>query len=129
MQTQVESMAPAHSTQLTIRTRQVRGILVMDLTGQLTIGPSLALFETSANRTLAESAPRRLILNLRELSQIDSAGLGEIMILYSAAARAKCTLVLVAANVAVRQLLRITRVDGVLKLFDDEATAISAEIL
>jgi anti-sigma B factor antagonist len=98
----------------------------MDLKGRLTIGPSLSLFEQSANHILTESKARKLILNLREVSQIDSAGLGEIMVFYTAAARVKCMLVVVGASAGVRQLLRITRADGVLNLFDDEETAVSA---
>ena len=124
----MESTAFGHFTQLKIHERQTRGIPVLDLKGRLTIGPSLSLFETAANRILADFKPRRLLLNLREVSQIDSAGLGEIMILYTAAAQVKCTLIVVGASPGVRQLLRITRADGVLNLFDDETAAVSAAV-
>jgi anti-sigma B factor antagonist len=121
-------MAPGQAKLLTIHERQTRGIPVLDLKGRFTIGPSLSLFETAANRILAELKPHHLLLNLREVSQIDSAGLGEIMILYTAAAQVKCTLIVVGASPGVRQLLRITRADGILNLFDDETAAVSAAV-
>lgn len=109
---------------LAIQTRQVRGIPVLDLKGSLTIGPGIAEFERETRRALAEYRPARLVLNFSGLSQIDSSGLGEVISTYGVAADAGCALVVVGANSSVRQLMRITRVDEMVGLYDDEASAL-----
>jgi anti-anti-sigma factor len=110
---------------LAVRERTIRDVAILNLTGSLTVGPSLALLESRANRVLQEFKPARLILNVEGLIQVDSAGLGEIMILYTTAAAMQCRLAFVGPQKNFRQVLRITRVDGIVPSFDDEATALS----
>jgi anti-sigma B factor antagonist len=110
----------------TIQVRQIRGIPVLDLNGTFTLGPSLANFEKQVTQLLTEMRPSQLLMDLQAIERMDSAGLGEIMILYSMAREAKCTLGLVGANAGVRQLLHMTRADGVLNLYEDEAAALAA---
>jgi anti-sigma B factor antagonist len=110
---------------LSIELRNVGGIPILDLSGSLDIGPSLAALNDRVTAILTDSKPCRFVLNVRELSTMDSAGLGEVMLLFSQAARQNCELVIVGANGSILQALRVTRMDGVLKLADDEAAAIA----
>ncbi len=59
------------------------------------------------------------------LIQVDSAGLGEIMILYTTAAAMQYRLAFVGPQKNFRQILRIIRVDGIVPSLDDEAAALS----
>ena len=110
---------------LSMELRNVRGIPILDLSGSLDIGPSLVALNDRVTAILTDSKPCRFVLNLRELSTMDSAGLGEVMLLFSQAARQNCELVIVGANGSILQALRVTRMDGVLKLADDEEAAIA----
>ena len=105
--------------------RNVRGIPILDLSGSLDIGPSLAALNDRVTAVLTDSKPCRFVLNVRELLTMDSAGLGELMLLFSQAAQQDCELVIVGANSSILQALRVTRMDGVLKLAEDEDAAIA----
>ncbi|HKD05839.1 MAG TPA: STAS domain-containing protein [Bryobacteraceae bacterium] len=113
---------------LAIQARQIRGIPVLDLKGSLTLGPAIAEFEREARRVLAEYRPSRLLLNFKGLAQMDSSGLGEVISIYTFAADAGCSLAVVGANSAVRQLMQITRIDEMVGLFDDEASALTENV-
>jgi anti-sigma B factor antagonist len=110
---------------LTIKLRNVRGVPVLDLAGSLDIGPSLTALNDRVTSLLADLKPSRVVLNVRELSSMDSAGLGEVMLLFSGAARQNCQLVIAGANDSIRQTLRVTRMDCVLTLADDEEAAVA----
>jgi anti-sigma B factor antagonist len=110
---------------LTIQLRNVQGVPVVDLSGTLNIGPSLAALSDCVTQVLEDSKPSRIVLNMRALSSMDSAGLGEVMLLFSRAARQNCELVVAGANNSIRQTLRVTRMDGLLILADDDEAAVA----
>ncbi len=112
---------------LTVHARQVRDTAILDLTGRLTLGPSLSQFESQATRALTEWKPRRLLLNVEGLSQVDSSGVGQFITFYGAASRLNCRVAFVAPAKNFRQVLRITRLDGVVPIFDTEAAALAPE--
>ena len=109
---------------LSMELRNVRGIPILDLSGSLDVGPSLVALTDRVTSILADFKPLRVVLNLRALSSMDSAGLGEVMLLFSRAAQQNCELVVACANESIRQAFRVTRMDGVLRLADDEEAAV-----
>lgn len=108
-----------------IQLRNVRGIPVMDLSGSLEIGPSLAALSDYVGVVLEDAKPPRIVLNVMALSSMDSAALGEVMLLFSRSARQNCQLVIAGANSSIRQMLRVTRMDGVLILADNDEAAVA----
>jgi anti-sigma B factor antagonist len=65
-----------------INTRKVGGVIVVDLSGSLTMGePALLLRETI--RHFVADSNIRYILNLAQVSYIDSGGLGELITTYT----------------------------------------------
>ena len=110
---------------LTIQLRSVGGVPVLDLSGSIDIGPSLAALSDCVTSVLADLKPSRIVLNMRALSSMDSAGLGQVMLLFSSAARQNCRLIIAGANNGIRQILRVTRMDGVLILADDDEAAVA----
>jgi anti-anti-sigma factor len=109
-----------------MRLRIAEETSVLDLAGSFTIGPDLALFEREANRIITERRPEKLLLNLSNVMQLDSAGVGEIMILYDRARASNCRLGFVSPRANIRHILRITRVDGVIPVYKDEAEALAS---
>lgn len=65
-----------------------------------------------------DAAPhaRRIVLDLNEVSRMDSVGLGAIVGLYVSARKAKCELVLVNYNKSIKELLGIM---NLLSVFED----------
>src|SRR6516164_6703656 len=67
---------------LNVKTRKVDGIVVVDMSGRLTIGePVLLLRETL--RVQVNDGARNFVLNLGDVSYIDSSGLGELVSLFT----------------------------------------------
>jgi anti-sigma B factor antagonist len=61
-----------------LTTRQVGGVSVVDVTGRVTAGPaSKALRKTL--RELTSAGKKKIVVNLREVSYIDSSGIGELV--------------------------------------------------
>ena len=59
---------------------------------------------------------RRVVLDLKEVSRMDSVGLGTIVGLYVSARKAKCELALMNYNKSIKELLGIT---NLLSVFED----------
>lgn len=60
-------------------------LIHLTLTGDLTLGPQLSDFARKAAAALTTCKPAGTFLHLAGLEQIDSAGLGELVILYTQA--------------------------------------------
>src|SRR5438034_10957060 len=67
---------------LNVKTRKVGGMVVVDMSGRLTIGePVLLLRETL--RVQVNDGSRQFVLNLVDVSYIDSSGMGELVSAYT----------------------------------------------
>jgi anti-sigma B factor antagonist len=66
-----------------------------------------------------------VVINLRAVPYLDSAGLGEIVCAYTTATRMGGTLTLLNVTARVRQLLVMTRLLAVFDVFDAEADAVA----
>jgi anti-sigma B factor antagonist len=76
---------------------------------------------TDAVRTQSE---RRVLIDLSTVSRIDSAGLGILMNCYCHAMKNAGALKLLNPTGAVKEVLRMTRIDSIVQTFDDENTAL-----
>ena len=61
--------------------REMSGVTIVDLSGPFVLGESSALFG-KAVRELTNNDRTKIILNLRDVSSIDSAGIGELVRAY-----------------------------------------------
>src|SRR6266478_4015447 len=94
---------------LNVKTRKVDGVIILDLSGRLTIGEPVLLLRETLRVQINEGA-RQYILNLGDVSYIDSSGLGE----------------LVAAYTTVRNKQGDVKLLTVFDVYEDEAKAISS---
>jgi anti-anti-sigma factor len=106
--------------------RQCGDVHILEVTGALTLGPHLNDFVTQACGTVAVSRLHGLIVNLDRMTNIDSAGLGGFMAIYTAASQRGCRLVLACACPRVRELLQMTRLEGILPCHDTEEAALAS---
>lgn len=99
-----------------------KGHIVVRLSGRLTLGPQLLDFGRRVTDLLG-SVKSGVLLDVRAVDDIDSAGLGELVILYTTAGQYDCLLCLVGASPRFVQLLETTRLSGILPHFADEEAA------
>jgi anti-anti-sigma factor len=93
------------------------------LTGQLTLGPNLKSLQQMAQVAFETGSPDALIVEVGGVRYTDSAGLGELTILYSLCMRKQCMLILAGVPNQLRQMLELTRLDALLPSASDTEAA------
>ena len=107
---------------LTIHSREVDGVTVLDLSGRITLGEGSVQLR-DAIRDLISKGSKSVLLNLGDVNYIDSSGLGELVSAYTAVKNAGGDLKLLNLTKKVRDLLVITKLLTVFDVSDDEAAA------
>ena len=100
---------------LSITTHEVRGVLVMDLSGRLSV---LDQNFREAVLQLLKAGNRHFVLKLTDLSYIDSCGLGQLVSVYVSLRKLGGSVKLLAPSSRVRELLRITKLDTVFDIIE-----------
>src|SRR4030095_5357134 len=99
-----------------IRTCQVRGIVVIEVSGRLSI---LDRQVRDAVRDFLMKGYRQFILKMSDVSYIDSCGLGELVCIYTSVRGSDGNVRLLAPSQRVRQLLSTTMLDTVFEILED----------
>jgi anti-sigma B factor antagonist len=110
---------------LQIEGREKEGIVILDLKGSLTLGEGeLALHERLA--ALHQSGKINIILNLKEVIDIDSTGLGTLVFGLAKLRKAGGRLALLNVNRAHLKLFLLTRLAITFEFFEDEQDAVNS---
>ena len=110
---------------LSLKTRKVENVVVYDLSGKLTIGePVMAMRESL--RAHVNDGNRKFILNLKDVSYIDSSGLGELVSSYSTIRSKGGDVKLLHLTSKTKDLLQMTKLLTVFDSYDDESKALGA---
>ena len=110
---------------LAIASRELDGVTVLDLSGRITLGEGSVQLR-DAIRDLIAKGQRYILLDLGEVSYIDSSGLCELVSAYTTAKNQGATLKLLKLTKKVHDLLQLTKLYTVFEIFDDEASAIAS---
>ena len=110
---------------LTVQPRVENEIAILDLEGALTLGPGLQSLRDAARKVLSDTRVRGIVLNAANLTSADSAGLGELTILYTLASRQKCRVIVAGARPNLITTLQVTHLDALLPVASDVPTAIA----
>lgn len=106
-----------------LNTRQVGDVSVVDVEGRITLGEgSSALRDTI--RQLLSQGQKKILLNLGEVSYIDSSGIGELVSGFTSVTNAGGQLKLLSLTKRVKDLLQITKLYTVFDVAEDEARGI-----
>lgn len=108
---------------LNIESRIEDKFAVLDISGALTLGPSLHTLREAARKALDNNKLSGLILRVDGVTSTDSAGLGELTIVYTSATRRGCPIMLVEVSPNLRKMLETTRLDALLPSANDVASA------
>ena len=106
-----------------LTTRQVGDVTVVDAAGRITLGEGASMFRDTI-RDLAAGGHKKLLLNLAEISYIDSSGIGELVSAYTTITNQGGHLKLLSLTHRVKDLLQITKLYTVFDVHEDEAHAI-----
>ena len=110
---------------LTIASREVDGVTVLDLSGRITLGEGSVQLR-DAIRELLGKVRKSILLDLGEVNYIDSSGLGELVSAYTSARNQGAALKLLKLTKKVHDLLQLTKLYTVFDIYDDEAAAIAS---
>ncbi len=105
--------------------RQVDGVAVVDMSGRITLGEGSVVLRDTI-RDLVGKGQKKILLNLGDVTYIDSSGIGELVSAFTAVRREGGELKLLNLTKKVHDLLQITKLYTVFDIKDDEATAIKA---
>jgi anti-sigma B factor antagonist len=101
----------------------VGDVSVVDVAGRITLGEgSSALRETL--RDMVSKNQKKILLNLGDVSYIDSSGIGELVSGFTTVTNSGGQLKLLNLNKRVKDLLQITKLYTVFDVHEDEAGAI-----
>ena len=107
------------------KTRQVDGVTVLDLSGKITLGEGSVTLR-DAIRDVLSKGQNKILLNMADISYIDSSGLGELVSAFTTVKNAGGELKLLQLAKKVKDVLQITKLYTVFDIKDDEAAAISS---
>jgi anti-sigma B factor antagonist len=107
---------------MSISERRVEGVAIIDVSGQLTQDAGNAL--SAKVRSLLQQGERQLVVNLGNVSYMDSSGLGMLVSASATATRQGGTLKLLSVTRRLQDLLVITKLVKVFDCFDDEPAAL-----
>ena len=105
--------------------RQINGVTVVDMSGRITLGEGSVVLRDSI-RDLVAKGQKKILLNLGDVTYIDSSGIGELVSAFTTVRREGGELKLLNLTKKVHDLLQITKLYTVFDIKDDEATAIKS---
>ena len=105
--------------------RQVDGVTILDLSGRITLGEGSITLRDSVHEVL-DKGSKHILLNLAQISYIDSSGVGELVSAFTSVKNAGGELKLLNLTQKVHDLLQITKLYTVFDIWDNEASAIGA---
>ncbi|MGA2904841.1 MAG: STAS domain-containing protein [Candidatus Korobacteraceae bacterium] len=105
--------------------RQVEGVTVVDLSGRIKLGEGSSVLRDTVKDLLAKGH-KNILLNLGDISYIDSSGIGELVGAFTSVRNQGGELKLLHLTKKVHDLLQITKLYTVFDVKDDEAAAIRA---
>jgi len=103
--------------------RQVGDVTVIDAAGRITLGDGASTLRDEI-RDLAAKGDKKILMNLSEVSYIDSSGIGELVSGFTTVTNHGGQLKLLGLSKRVKDLLQITKLYTVFEVFDDEAAAV-----
>jgi anti-sigma B factor antagonist len=105
--------------------RQVGDVTVVDASGRITLGEGSTQFREKI-RELVAKGHKKVLINMADVTYIDSSGIGELVSGYTTVTNAGGQLKLLKLGKKIQDLLQITKLFTVFEAHEDEATAIGS---
>jgi anti-sigma B factor antagonist len=105
--------------------RQVEGVSVVQMEGRIVLGEESNALREQVKGLLAEKK-HDIVLNMGNVTYIDSAGLGTLVAAFHSARQQGATLKLCNLGQKFQEVLQVTKLMTVFDVFDSEAAAIQS---
>src|SRR6266540_6205866 len=99
--------------------RTVGDVVIVDVSGKVTLGDGGDAILKDKMRSLVQQGHKKVLLNLGDVSYVDSAGLGEIVQAYATLNKNGGKLKLLNATKRIKDLLAITKLLTILDTLDN----------
>ncbi len=109
---------------LKIETRATDGVTVVVCHGRIIFGDEASALREKLKQVL--STTRQVVLNLADVSYIDSGGLGTLVGVYSSARASGADIKLSGLGQRLRDVLQVTKLVTVFEVYDNEQQAVAA---
>ena len=108
-----------------IEERQSSGVTILDVSGKITIGEGSVEIRNKV-RDLLQAGKKDILLNLGEVTYVDSSGIGELVSCYTTVTNQGGQLKMLHLTKKLRELLAITKLLTVFDSYDDEGAALAS---
>jgi anti-sigma B factor antagonist len=108
-----------------LTTREVSEVTILDLGDRITLGEESGRLRDAVREIIVKGS-KKIIVNLGEVSYIDSSGLGELVSAFTAVKKAGGELKLLNVTKNINDLLVITKLVTVFDVSDNEMAAVSS---
>ena len=105
--------------------RNANDVIIVDLDGRLVLGVGDEILRDVMNELLAEEW-KKIVLNLRKVTIMDSSGIGEVVASWKLAKRFGASLKLMRPAPQVQRTLRLTQILPLLEVYDSEEEAVAS---
>ena len=109
----------------TINTRQNGNVCFLDVSGKITLGDGSVVIREAVKKLVADGT-KNIVLNLGDVTYIDSSGIGELVSAFTTVSNNGGNLKLLNLTKRVQDLLQITKLYTVFEVFNDEASAVAS---
>ena len=109
-----------------ISERTVGDVVIVDVSGKINLGDGGDVALRDKMRSLIQQDQKKVLLNLGDVSYVDSAGLGEIVQSYATVTKNGGKLKLLNVTKRIKDLLSITKLLTVFECHDNEADAVKS---
>lgn len=110
---------------MTVVERRIGEITILDLKGRLVFEEGDSVLRSRVDHLVAEGRPN-IIVNLHDVTYVDSCGIGVLVAKYVSLRRKGGDLRFVHLTPRSQRLLEITKLTGIFRIFDNEADAIAS---
>ena len=105
--------------------RNADDVIIVDLDGRLVLGVGDEILRDVVNELLAEDW-KKIVLNLRRVTIIDSSGIGEVVASWKLAKRFGASIKLLRPAPQIQRTLRLTQLLPLLEVFESEEEALAS---
>jgi len=113
------------ATRMQVIERRIGDVTILQLIGRLELETGDLILRDTINH-LVEEGQVKLVLDMKDVTRLDSAGIGMLVSKYLTVRRAGGTIKLLHPTERTDHLMDITKLTTVFQVFDDEASAVKS---
>ena len=110
---------------MNVNVRQSGEVTILDLKGKITIGSGDVALRNAIQEVM-NSGAKKVLINMADVSTIDSSGIGELVSAYTTATNRGAKLKLINLPAKVTDILTITQLITVFDVYDSEAEGVAS---